>query len=577
MNSRLLDQSREPALATADQGIFFRASDTALCDAYCGRMVNDGKNLRIVGANTAIADHYCSLIVRKLRALPNVRLQVHSASTTAGLLVNFNEILASLSTAEAIGGRNPSAPLRILIAGAADLISPEESRLLVRLITNFPGANTQVILLQAGSGGASPMDMPGSHVVQWEVNEPTHEEAEYMLARARAAGVQTEAIDLLHKVAPGLRVADPAPSPGRELEGEYAPMQAASAAGDVPAAFALDENKGRRHSMLFTGVICVVLVVVAFLIIAPIFPRQIIALRDSLIGPGPVAANAGAGTPRPPALFGAKPQGTASPDSPSQAAAVTPAANAQPAVGKDATLDQTRAAVVGEPAGDTTLSPNIASTHAAAGSEPGRAAKVAPEGAGVRAASAGRVAPETPPLLQLSQWASSKQQSTWGSILVPPHGEVPVSAAAPAVLDKNLKKSKETPSVTAVPGRSADTARPAQPAAPVNAPMEGAMAKVRAVPKNDVFVQHVALDTYEAARDWQLAHPGLTQALIVPVRPDTNSATKYAVLSGPFGTQASATEFARKEGVPPAFWLRSAASLKKAMPVNGQLTMREAR
>ena len=124
MTSMRKDMNNALAQNPQDTGFFLREADSALCDSFCERIVKDGLNLAIVGANDAIVDHYCSMLVKRLRTLPDVRLEVYSTTDTEALLDSFNTILASLSTAEAIGGRNTSAPLRILIASDADHINP---------------------------------------------------------------------------------------------------------------------------------------------------------------------------------------------------------------------------------------------------------------------------------------------------------------------------------------------------------------------------------------------------------------------------------------------------------------------
>ncbi len=229
MNSTPTNPRQEPASGSVEQGMFFRAADRTLCDFYCGKIVSDAKSLAIVAASEVIADHYCSLIIQSLRAIPDVRLQLHQASTTERLLDNFNAILSSLSTTEAMSGRNPSAPLRILVAGAADLLNPEVNRLLTRLITSFPGANTQVIVLQVGRGAEGSLDIPSSHLVRWVVAEPSRAEASAMLANARAAGIEAEVIDLLNRVAPALRADAPEPQALQDADSVYEPAPAAAA------------------------------------------------------------------------------------------------------------------------------------------------------------------------------------------------------------------------------------------------------------------------------------------------------------------------------------------------------------
>ena len=156
------------------------------------------------------------MLVKRLRTLPDVRLEVYSTTDTEALLDSFNTILASLSTAEAIGGRKTSAPLRILIASDADHINPVQGRLLARLVSNFPGANTQLILLQTDSAGDKPMSILGTRLLHWLVPMPSPDEARKMLAIARQTGREPDATKLLNKINP-LLLQEPSRQPTLSL------------------------------------------------------------------------------------------------------------------------------------------------------------------------------------------------------------------------------------------------------------------------------------------------------------------------------------------------------------------------
>ncbi len=522
MNTTPMNPRQEPASGSLQQGMFFRAADRTLCDYYCGKIISDAKSLAIVAASEAIADHYCSLIIQCLRAIPDVRLQLHQASTTERLLDNFNEILSSLSTTEAMRGRNPSAPLRILVAGPADLLNPQANRLLTRLITSFPGANTQVIVLQAGRGAEHSLDIPSSHLVRWVVAEPSRAEATAMLANARAAGMEAEVIDLLDRVAPALCADAPEPQVLRDAEDSVYEPAPAAAAGTRPLEVPkLPANKGRGRAKRFAGFKGVVLVAISLLVVAPFFPRQIMALRDALSSWGQGVASAVSQAQRASSQSAAHSEGTRSPATPPQDSALVSKPEVPRAAAENTDPDRASAAAAG---------PLSAPLPAAAGTEAG------------------------------------------GLPAQPAQAHSTTAVTAPKETRQNIDTERASAGAPSTGANSQTLA-----VVPGIATMQTAMTRVRAARENSIFVQHVAMDTYAAARDWQRAHQGLVEALIVPVKPGVDTAIKYVVVSGPFGSAASATEFSKKAGVPPAPWLRTAASLNNTLAVTDPPNPRGAR
>ena len=95
--------------------------------------------------------------------------------------------------------------------------------------------------------------------------------------------------------------------------------------------------------------------------------------------------------------------------------------------------------------------------------------------------------------------------------------------------------------------------------------IDDAVRKIRSAQRQNVFVQHVALDSYADARDWKLANSALSAALVVPVKARPLGTIKYSVVSGPFPTRTQAVAFAQSKGVPTEHWLRSAESLVNAL------------
>ena len=110
------------------------------------------------------------------------------------------------------------------------------------------------------------------------------------------------------------------------------------------------------------------------------------------------------------------------------------------------------------------------------------------------------------------------------------------------------------------------------PAANDNAALQAAVARVRATPKSHAFVQHIALDSYDDAKNWLTAHLAAAQSLIVPVAASDRAPLKYVVLSGPFVSRKAAQDFTKKKMADGDVWIRSAASLIDALQARNQPT-----
>ena len=540
-----------------DKSLFLREADSALCDSFCERIVKDGLNLAIVGANGAIVDHYCSMLVKQLRTLPAVRLEVHSTSDTEALLDSFNTILGSLTTAEATGGRNTSAPLRILIASDADHINPVHGRLLARLVSNFPGANTQLILLQTDSGGERPLNILGNRLLHWLVPMPSPDEAKKLLHNARHNGRESEVAKLLNKINPLLLQDAPSQSTLLEPTG----IEETHPDSHTPDAFEEDtrqdtppERTRSAHSLLLLWGI---MIIVSALVVIGLFPRQYGAMRSALFGQAATQSE------------------NTSPQTAQSQPPLTSTHNAEEKI----------------PVGDSTsplslppLDPN-ATTLAA---ETKRNPTADSPGAGKpqytfppplmppdkKSATVTEkpFVPTLNPALSASRVPAMAAGSLPGKMRPSPEAEAPVlpekpagtalakaPLEAPAVIRKDatpMKPAQEQPTPSAAILRQPRDQSLAEPAT------NEAIRKIRATPSQHIYVQHVALDSYSDARDWRSANPAMSASLVVAI---LSGKTKFVVVSGPFKTRTEALEFLRGSGIPSAHWLRSAGSLANAL------------
>jgi hypothetical protein len=112
----------------------------------------NSQSVAISSDNDDVLDHYGRIVINQLRQLPDLQIEVFLPANTEALLERFNQILSGLSLTDARDAESSPAPRRVLIAHDAKAINARELQLLARLIQDFPGANTSLVLLLDQSG-----------------------------------------------------------------------------------------------------------------------------------------------------------------------------------------------------------------------------------------------------------------------------------------------------------------------------------------------------------------------------------------------------------------------------------------
>ena len=498
---------------------FFRAADRELCDNVCTRIAREGMSLALIGSSSAAIEHYARVVVKRLRAMADLRVEVHLPTTTEQLIERFNDILKSMSMTDAMGERSADRPVRILVSGDTNALDEKEGRLLARLVNNFPGANTQLILLHddhGERGDDQPLDLFGKRLLRWYVRPPSRTEAMDLLLAAGPAGVEHEVMQLLDRINPlfveegGQRTSKaPAAVAAAPVSAAAAAPAAAGPREPVMREVAVDvvpehgtpltpppmEKPPRPPSgalrqfvrILTTGI---VMAAVSAAIVTVIFPQHGVALLDLFQANPPVAAPTPAPAPVEPTVV-------------------------------ETVIDE----VVPASAPPATTAAAPASSDAEAKPE-----------AGIPRLEAVVSKVDTPPREPAKPEAKAE-------------GARPEPAKPAPVATEATRDAKETKAAKA-------EARQLMP---------GAVARVKATPRDQYFVQSVALDTFDLAAEWRAARPALSQAMIVPVLIGDGTATKYVVISGPFKTRGAAADFAKNKDVPADRWLRQAASLQAVL------------
>ncbi len=199
--------------------LFFRAADRLRLEGCVAAICQEGRSLALSSQHDAALDHYGQLLVARLRqAAPGAQLEVYFPTNTDAMLTRFNEALAQQSLRQAMqeqgraagqgtGQSEPASPAaeKIWLVHDAGALAEHELQLLARLVTNFPGANIRVVLLLGGSTRSrKAFDSLGRRIVRWDIEGPTPEQAQAMLAQARNDGCEGLVSDLLQKIQPAL-------------------------------------------------------------------------------------------------------------------------------------------------------------------------------------------------------------------------------------------------------------------------------------------------------------------------------------------------------------------------------------
>ena len=493
--------------------VYFRHADRLRLEGCVAGLLRDGRSLALSSNREAALDHYSRLLFARLReSSPTSQLEVYFPADTAAMLTRFNEVLASQSVEQAMKLSGQESATRIMIVHDAGALADHEVQLLARLVQNFPGANIRIVLLLGTSARSRKIfESFDRRMLRWDIEAPTPEQAQTMLAQGREDGCEGAVKALLAKMQapePGEAVqADPA---GIDPLGFDAGASRAPAGTEVftfsggadskkknkPAQDKVRTKRGRgdylRWLVAITSLAALSVGTTAWLH-PDVFTLDRLQLaqdwaRSKLLSAPPAATVVATTTPTP-----------ATPAEP--APAVAPAPDALPAAVPTASTAPADAA------------PAVATLPV-----PAVAAPVAP----------------TLPSAQPAAPVAPKQADT-------PSPAKPAKSAA------------------ALPAKAPVTVEA------IEAPAEAmaAQAWLKPMPAGTYVVQHAAMPTYDAALQWQKSQAALSAARIVAVYRPKQKMAYFIVVSGPFSTRELAFDFTRSRGVPADTWVRTASSLRE--------------
>ena len=559
----------------ASEGIFLRMADRTRFDYVMRAIQENSQSVAISSDSDDVLDHYGRIVINQLRQLPDLQIEVFLPANTEALLERFNQILSGLSLTDARNAESSPAPRRVLIAHDAKAINARELQLLARLIQDFPGANTSLVLLLDKSGSKQherSLENFGQRLLRWPLEKPTREEGDVLLAQARMRGLEVEVKKLLaatgfltpektldELVAPAVEKNEEAPlftkpssnkrktnakdSSGRTepVLNDIKPTSSKSASkADTPAKPVANEGKlqarqgpsflGRTLNMTVRWVAAIfLLMVVSVGVIALLFPQKLLPrLADSPI----LKENL------PPwmmtllidylpktSLPAAVPISTESPPAPLPIPAALPIPEPVPTVAPTGTSEEKKP----ETTVPATSSDSSVKTDVASKNEP-----VKPESKEANKPLKSATSPETVvpmvPVAKIESVLSAKTPKT-------------------ETLAKSGKQESDRQTAEAV--FTANSER-------------GVTQLIQNAKAGSFFVQHVSLLSMAEAQEWRAQHAALSGSVIAAVNTQKQG-IKFVVLSGPFVDRKDAEQFANSPGVPKDNWLRPLASLRQAL------------
>lgn len=507
----MVDNKKEPTFEFQnwfDGGdIFYRSLDKQRFQHALDAIVDDELGLAVIGTNETILDHYCRMLVARLRELNIFQVEVFLPANTDSLLKRFNEMLVSMSMESARQPADPATPVKLLVVNDAKSVDEEQWSLMVRLLSDFPGVNVRLVLFLDKTGWPGyekPLGLFGRRLYRWVVETPTLDEARELMVAAKEHGFQHETETLLLHA--GL---------GAAVQGGYAEEDPDEYDPPIPNGDgengSLDEETGDANPFADTGV--------AFIddydsdhdeIDNPPKKRRLWpVLAVFLVSLGITWM----------VVSILNPEGVEHYE-----ASVSEALNT---LADTSTSAQISESIALPPAGD-------GGTINAATTKPSKPAATS-QIAEVQAVVAGLKQDKTE--AQIAQAKKIERQKA-----------AEARAKQQAVIKRRAAQAK------------AEAEAQIKIAAQKKARESGS---IQAARPSDFFVQHIVLSTPEQAGLYIKRYSGLSRAKVVPIT--ISNATAYAVISGPFSTRDGATEFTKASGLPADYWIRGAQQLKSVV------------
>ena len=184
--------------------LFFRPFDKARLDRLVEAIYRERLSAALISDSEGLLDHYGRMLVKKLRETKKLSVEVYYPNSTDALLNRFNKILEDIPIDSAIvSNEDSNVPGRVLVAFDSQATGLREVQLMARLVKDFPGANTRVILMldkRSSTQYDKKIEAFGNNIIRWDIATPTQHEASVLLSEAELTGMQPEVRQALTSV-----------------------------------------------------------------------------------------------------------------------------------------------------------------------------------------------------------------------------------------------------------------------------------------------------------------------------------------------------------------------------------------
>ena len=183
--------------------LYFRPFDKARLDRLTEAIVQEKLSAALVSESEGLLDHYGRILVQRLRERNGLNVEVYYPNSTEALITRFNKILENISVDAATKTLDSNAPQRVLVAFDSLATGLREVQLMARLVRDFPGANTRIILLldkRSSTQVEKKIEAFGNKIVRWDISTPTQREASVLLSESELTGMEPEVRQALENV-----------------------------------------------------------------------------------------------------------------------------------------------------------------------------------------------------------------------------------------------------------------------------------------------------------------------------------------------------------------------------------------
>jgi|CoawatStandDraft_6_1074263.scaffolds.fasta_scaffold00937_3 hypothetical protein len=524
--------------------IFFRPKDKRRLTEAVDAIVENDLGVAIIGSNEVVLDHYCRMLVARMREVERFQLDVFLPVTTDSVLSRFNKMLAEISLEEAAKPPAEGQPVRLLVINDARVVNQDQWGLLVRLLADFPGVNARLVLVINKSGWPAHeklLHSLGKKMHRWVVNVPAIDEARLLMDAAEDGGHEAETHALLIDVGLGTLVASRQRSnlEQQELDPDLPELPEldvdvllGSPDADELEADAVEESDSSGGSFWRTTMIVSISLALSSM--------ALLWLYDGQPADQPSSQSLSGSQPSDPSKI----YTVESIAVPTDVQIEAKRLKAEKGLALSA---ETPSAVIAESSAPETLVENPVVRESVV------------DGSIVE----GSIVVETQAGMLFRDVALNDE--------IPPEEFLPEELLAEKLLPKALLPKKPSgPEPLSAPLSTEEppvlTLQPMLPEPqpePVVTAQERAVEKVVSASASAYFVQHTVLSTEIAANGYLARYQVLNQALIVPIR--LRQGTVYSIVSGPFNSRSAAALFTQNKAIPNDYWIRNAVQLQAVL------------